>query len=113
MPRVVKPKACRLGMWRGQCTVAQCSSAPPSAGCNPELVHFKPLGWVAWVQQWAAGGQSVDEAHAERGDCQSLQDSPGRDDAVPVVLQCAGVGRCLVFVGGGGECAVIGALMRR
>jgi len=50
--------------------------------------------------------RSADEAHAQRGDGQALQDGAGDDDAMPVALQSAGVARCLVGVGSGGECAV-------
>src|ERR1035438_2905728 len=87
-------------------TTTRCFRRPQ--GINPELVHIKmnlSVGLYGF-SSGESGGRSVDKAHAQRGDCQALQDSPGRDDAVPVVLQCARVGRCLVFVGGGGKCAV-------
>jgi hypothetical protein len=41
-----------------------------------------------------------------RADTQSSQDGAREDDALSVTLQCMGVGRCVVFVAGCGECAV-------
>ena len=101
----VKDRARFRGLYR-PCRSGVVNTSPVSAQQRPEVRPVGVLGLRGGPRARSWQGRSADEAHAQRGDGQALQDGSGHDDAVPVALQCAGVGWCLVFVGGGGECAV-------